>query len=96
MATTPKAQETRLHIRASARQKELLTRAARRRHINVSQFVLQTCIEAAQKIVSEDESLTTIRVPSETYDWLMDKLAEPPQEIPELRRLLSESVTWNG
>ena len=65
-------------------------RAAKRRHLNVSQFVLQTCLEAAEKVVQEEEALTTILVSAEEYNWLMQKLEEPPQEVPHLRRLLAE------
>lgn len=88
--------EKRLHIRASASQKALLERAAKRRHVNVSQFVLQTCLEAAEKAVREEDAQSAIRVSGEEYDWLMEKLAEPPQELPALRRLLEESTVWNG
>ncbi len=96
-----KQKEERLHIRTSPTQKALLTRAAKRRHLNVSQFVLQTCLEAAEKVVREEEALntktlTTILVSAEQYDWLLQKLEEPPQELPELRRLLSETPVWNG
>ena len=86
----------RLHIRASSEQKELLARAARARHVNVSQFVLQTCLEAAQNIVGEQAASETVSIGAQEYDWLMRKLEEPPQELPELRALLREPTEWNG
>lgn len=88
--------EERLHIRASSSQKALLTRAAQTRHLKVSQFVLQTCLEAAEKVVREEESESVIRVSAAEYDWLMQKLEEPPQDSPALRRLLAEAPVWNG
>lgn len=90
------AKAERLHIRASPSQKDLLTRAAQRRHLNVSQFVLQTCLEAAAQVVREEETLATIRVSAAEFDWLMARLEEPPQEVPALRRLLAEAPVWNG
>ena len=88
--------EERLHIRASSSQKALLARAAQTRHVKVSQFVLQTCLEAAEKIVREQEAEDTIRVSAEHYDWLMNKLEEPPQDNPALRRLLADAPAWTG
>jgi len=54
------------------------------------------CPEAAGKVVQEEEALTTIRVSAEEYDWLMEKLEEPPQDLPDLRRLLAEAPVWNA
>ena len=94
---------TRLHIRTSASQKDLLSRAAHSRHLNVSQFVLQTCLEAAEKVVQEkqaqkdmEKDMDVVRVSAEHYDWLMQKLEEPPQDNAALRRLLAEAPVWNG
>lgn len=53
--TAPKDKDTRLHLRASPSQKELLARAAKTRHLNLTQFVLQACLEAAEKVVREQE-----------------------------------------
>ncbi|MDQ3813725.1 MAG: DUF1778 domain-containing protein [Armatimonadota bacterium] len=93
--------EARLHIRTSPSQKALLAQAARARHLKVSQFVLQTCLEAAEKVVREEEEAlatipTVIPVSAEEFAWLMEKLEEPPQEVPALRRLLAEAPVWNG
>ena len=96
MKSNAAQKEERLHIRTSPSQKALLTRAAKRRHLNVSQFVLQTCLEAAEKVVHEEEALTAILVSAEEYDWLMQKLEEPPQDVPNLRRLLNDAPVWNG
>ncbi len=89
----PAPREERLHIRTSPSEKALLARAAKARHLNVSQFVLQTSLDAAKSIVREEN---TIWVDAEEYDWLSNLLEEPPRELPELRRLLNEPVVWNG
>lgn len=103
--TAPKDKDTRLHLRASPSQKELLVRAAKTRHLNLTQFVLQACLEAAEKVVREQEAQeaqeaqqatqSVIRVSAQHHDWLMQKLDEPPQDNPALRRLLAESPRWN-
>lgn len=92
-AATPK--EDRLSIRANTQQKELLARAAQARHLKVSQFVLQTCLEAAEKVVREQEAERTIIVSAEEYAWLLQKLEEPPQDNPALRRLLQQKPVWD-
>lgn len=96
MSSSTIAKEERLHIRASASQKALLARAAQTRHVKVSQFVLQTCLEAAEKVVREEEAQTAIMVSAEQYDWLMAKLEEPPLDNPALRQLFAETPTWSG
>ena len=88
--------EERLHIRTSPDQKDLLARAARARHLNLSQFVLQTSLAAAEEIVREEEAIPLIKVSAAEYDWLVRKMEEPPKDLPELRRLLGESTVWNG
>ena len=94
MEQTAKKQD-RLHIRTLPRQKELLARAAKARHLNVSQFVLQTSLEAAEKVIREEE-VEVIKLNTADFDILMRKLEEPPQDKPTLRRLLTESPVWNG
>ncbi|BCM89210.1 hypothetical protein IAD21_01054 [Abditibacteriota bacterium] len=91
----PKEKETRLHLRTSHSQKALLERAAKTRHLNLTQFVLQVCLEEAEKIVREQENENVIRVSPQHYDWLLQKLEEPPQDNPALRRLFAESPKWN-
>ncbi len=96
MSSSTTVKESRLHIRASSNQKALLSRAAQSRQVKVSQFVLQTSLEAAEKVVREQEAASVIRVSAEHYDWLMKKLEEPPQENLALRQLLAAPPRWNG
>lgn len=82
-----------LSIRANETEKQRLRRAAQCRHMNVSQFVLQTSLEAADRIIREE---TVIRLDDEQYAWLVAKLDEPPKDLSNLRRLLNEPTVWNG
>lgn len=90
LATSPK--EDRLSIRANSSQKSVLMRAARAQHMNVSQFVLQASLRAAEQVIEEENRLV---VSPEEYNWLMQKLEEPPHDNPALRRLLSEAPPWS-
>ena len=84
--------EGRLSIRADVAQKELLARAARVQHMNVSQFVLQVALQEAQKVIERE---TKIVVSPEEYEWLMRKLEEPPQDNLALRQLFAEKPVWD-
>ena len=88
--TLPK--ENRLSIRANSGQKSVLARAAKAQHMNVSQIVLQASLAAAQKVIEEENR---ILISAEEYDWLMQKLEEPPQNNAALRHLLSEAPPWS-
>src|SRR5947207_3385065 len=79
--------ETRLSIRASEQEKSVLRQAARARHMNTSQFVLQASLEAAQEILVDQ---TEFRLPSDQWEEFCRRLDSPPKTIPALRRLFSE------
>lgn len=48
------ARESRLSIRTSAEQKELLRRAAKARNTDVSKFVLETSLGEAKRLIAEE------------------------------------------
>lgn len=77
----------RLSIRASEPEKTLLTQAAQARRMNVSQFVLQTSLDAAQAILAEQ---TQFRLTPEQWQLFCQKLDAPPKVIPALAQLFSE------
>lgn len=82
-----------LNIRASSSQKAMLAEAARLQNMNVSQFVLNKSLDAAEEVIAEQR---VIRVSSEEYDWLLAKLEEPPQDLPKLRELFSKSSVFES
>lgn len=85
---TPTAQkESRLSIRASEPEKALLAQAARARHMNTSQFVLQASLDAAQAILADQ---TEFRLPPEQWEAFCQRLDAPARTIPALRQLFSE------
>ena len=79
--------ETRLSIRASEPEKTILAQAARARHTNISQFVLQASLDAAHTVLVDQ---TEFRLPPEQWQAFCERLDEPAQVIPALRDLFSE------
>lgn len=89
-AAPPK--EDRLSIRANPGQKGLLAQAARARHMNVSQFVLQASLQEAERVVREESS---VLVSPEEYAWLIDVMDEAT-EAPRLREALTQRPVWDA
>jgi uncharacterized protein (DUF1778 family) len=95
MSQTPQdvKPEERLSIRANQAQKRTLRRAADLRHMNVSQFVLQTSLQAAEQLIQQE---STLYVSSEDYDWLAKIMDEAPQDLPRLREALAQKPVWDA
>ena len=92
LATKPQKEE-RLSIRVNAGQKAVLARAAKARHMSVSQFVLQASLSEAERVINEE---THIIVSAEEYEWLCQLLNAPPADLPRLREVLEQKPVWNG
>jgi uncharacterized protein (DUF1778 family) len=85
--------ENRLSIRATQKQKSILRRAAELHHMNVSQFVLQTSLDAAERLIREE---STIFVAAEDFDWLCRVMDEPACDLPRLREALAQKPVWDA
>jgi len=86
----PRAAETkddRLQVRLDAESKSVLQRAASYRRKTVSQFVLATALEEAEKVIRENE-IVTLSSP----DWKMfyDALTNPPAPNAALRKAFAK------
>lgn len=79
--------EKRLSIRATEPEKALLAQAARLRRTNVSQFVLQASLEAANSVVVDQ---TEYRLSPTEWEAFCRRLDELPKVIPALRQLFQE------
>jgi len=90
-ATTQK--EARLSIRTSEPEKTILRQAARARHMNTSQFVLQASLDAARTILVDQ---TEFRLPPEQWQAFCERLDAPAKSIPALRQLFSVPEPYNG
>ena len=80
--------ELRLSIRASAPEKDILWRAARARHMNISQFVLQVSLDAANAILADQ---TEFRLTPEEWETFSERLDAPARVIPALHDLFRET-----
>ena len=85
--------ESRLSIRASEPEKTILRQAARARHMNTSQFVLQASLDAARAILVDQ---TEFRLAPEQWEEFCHRLDAPPKTIPALRELFSEEDRRNA
>lgn len=83
MTRTAEAKDDRLQVRLDAGAKSVLQRAARYRRKTVSQFVLATALEEAEKVIRENE-VVTLAGP----DWkaFYDALTDPPAPNAALRK----------
>ena len=92
----PGAAETkddRLQVRLDAESKSVLQRAASYRHETVSQFVLATAMEEAEKVIRENE-VVTLSGP----DWKVfyDALTDPPAPGAALRKAFAKYKKATG
>jgi uncharacterized protein (DUF1778 family) len=78
---------TRLNIRVSEHEKDVITRAAVTLNTTVSRFVLQKVYAEAQAVLADQSQF---RVPDQKWRALCEALDAPPKDIPALRRLLAE------
>ncbi|GAA4349309.1 DUF1778 domain-containing protein [Variovorax defluvii] len=87
MPRTAQTKEGRLQIRLDATSKGVLQRAANYRHKTVSQFVLATALEEAERVVRENEVASL-----SSADWTIffDALVDPPPPNAELRKAFAK------
>ena len=83
-----KQKETRLSIRASEPEKSILMDAARARHTNISQFVLQASLDAAHAILADQSEF---RLSADQWKAFCERLDAPAKVIPALKDLFGES-----
>ena len=81
------AREKRLTIRATEPEKELLAQAAKARHTNVSRFILEASLDAANAVLVDQ---TEYRLPPEQWESFCHRLDDPPRIIPVLQQLFRE------
>lgn len=85
------AKEKRLSIRATEPEKALLAQAARLRRTNVSRFVLQASLEAANAVLVDQ---TFYHLAPEQWDAFCRRLDDPPKSIPALQKLFREDGSF--
>lgn len=89
MITTKENRENRFSIRATAKQKDLIARAANTVNKTISEFVLENAVAAAEALEMDNANFVGSR---EKYERFLAALDEKPKSIPALRKLFSEEV----
>ncbi len=87
-----KPKEERLSIRANPNQKTVLAQAAKARHMNLSQFVLQVSLSEAERVLREE---TQIIVSPAEYERLCQIMDEQPTPAPRLKAALAKKPIWD-
>jgi uncharacterized protein (DUF1778 family) len=79
--------ESRLNIRISPHQKDIITRAAALTNTTVSDFVLSHAYKAADRVVTDN---ARFRLSPEKWEAFCEALDKPSRSIPELVELVRE------
>jgi uncharacterized protein (DUF1778 family) len=87
MPRTSESKPTRLNIRVSEHEKDVITRAAGALDTTVSSFVLRRAYAEAQAVLADQNQF---RLPEEKWREFCEALDAPPKDIPALRKLLTE------
>lgn len=90
MIATKENRATRFSIRATVKQKELISRAALHSNKTISEFILENSVEAAEALEMDNAYFVVSR---EDYDAFLKKLDEPPRSIPALRQLMTDPTS---
>lgn len=84
---------TRLSIRATWESKELLEKAAKKENKNLSDFVLENALSAAEAIVADDSNFS---LNDKQWKDLISALDAPPRNIAALRQLLTKPGVFDA
>jgi uncharacterized protein (DUF1778 family) len=87
MPITTGNKPTRLNIRVSEHEKEVITRAAETLNTTVSSFVLQKAYAEAQAVLADQSQF---RLSDKRWREFCKALDAPPKDLPALRKLLTE------
>ena len=87
MPRVAETKDDRLQVRLDAESKSVLQRAASYRHKTVSQFVLATAMEEAEKVIRENEIVT---LSSPDCKLFYDALTNPPAPNAALRKAFAK------
>lgn len=87
MANAETVKQERMHIRLDAVAKQKLERAAAYVHKNLSEFVLEQTLNAADEVIHQHETLTLNQADWEVF---LDALENPPQPNAKLKDAFAE------
>ena len=93
MSSVSDGKPTRLNIRVSEHEKEVISRAAIATGATVSRFVLEKAYAEAQAILADQSQF---HLDEKQWKKFCKALDAPPRKIPEMRKLLLESGVFDG
>lgn len=94
MATPATTAEVNIHLRAKARDRDLIDQAAELVGANRSQFMLASAIEKAKNVLLDQ---TTLHVDARTFQKILAWMDEAPSqaEIEGMQRVLAAKPPWS-
>lgn len=93
MPKTAESKDDRLQVRLDAVSKNVLQRAANYRRKTVSQFVLATALEEAEKVIRENE---VVNLSGADWTIFFDALTNPPPPNAALREAFAKYQKATG
>lgn len=93
MVVVKQSRSERINIRITSERKTLIARAAEKERKNISDFVLENAVSAAEAILADDANFSLNK---KRWQQFLAALDAPPREIPALRKLLTERSVFDG
>jgi len=93
MVAVKQTREERLSIRTTPERKTIIAKAAERENKNISDFVLDNALSAAEAILADDANFSLNK---KRWQQFLAALDAPPRRIPALRKLLTERSVFDG
>jgi uncharacterized protein (DUF1778 family) len=89
IATNPESKSKRFNLRATPKQENLIRVAAKRRGIEVADFIIQSACEKAEQTLADQ---TRFVLDQTQWDLFMNALDAPPRVIPQIQKLFAEPL----
>jgi Uncharacterized protein conserved in bacteria len=93
MVAIKQTREERLSIRTTPERKAIIAKAAERENKNISNFVLENALSAAEAVLADDANFS---LDKKQWKLFLAALDAPPRKIPALRKLLTGRSIFDG
>ena len=92
-AKTRANKEDRLNIRTTTEKKAMIARAAEKENKNVSDFVLENALHAAEAVLADEANFSLNR---DKWRRFIAALDAPPRKLPALRKLFTGRTVFDA
>ena len=93
MTETTETRSERVDVRMTPAAKRTLQQAAAVLHKTLSEFLLDTSLNAAMNTLADRR---VFQLDEQRWNAFMDALAKPPKDNPRLRKLLARKPKWES